>query len=145
MEIDDFIEKSEKSPESAEAYEALIDFLKNDIKGYKAIIDDLKDGSCDFSGNYYDIASLPEKAVGLYNDFYLPGLKDEDYQDEVTAMNIKSSYAVKLVEDKYVKIGRAAIENPKVRDIMCRNGDILALLGKIVLSEPELINAINEN
>ena len=144
MEIDDYIDKCESSPDSSEMYEALIDFLKNDIKGYKAIIDDLKDGNCDFTGDYYDIASLPERAVGLYNDVYLPSLKEEDYNDECNAMGIKSNYATSLVQNRYMKVGKAALESPLLVTLMSRNTDILALIGKVVLSEPELINALND-
>lgn len=145
MELDDLIDKSMGSPDSdTAAYDALIEFLKNDIKGYKAIIDDLKDGSCDYTGNYYDIASLPERAVGIYNDYYLPNLKEIDLADEHAAMDLKSKYATTLIENKYVKVGRAAINNPLVLSIMSQNSDILAVIGKIVLSEPELINALND-
>ena len=132
------------SPEDAELYEGLIEFLKNDIRGYKSIVDDLMDGSVDFTGDLYDIASLPERMVGIYNDFYLPSLSESDLADEQNAMALKTSYAKELVVGKYVKIGRAALDNPLVLSIISQNEDFLAIIGKIVLSEPELINALND-
>ena len=145
MEIDDLIGKSSgASPEDAELYEGLIEFLKNDIRGYKSIVDDLMDGSVDFTGDLYDIASLPERMVGIYNDFYLPSLSESDLADEQNAMALKTSYAKELVVGKYVKIGRAALDNPLVLSIIAQNEDFLAIIGKIVLSEPELINALND-
>lgn len=146
MEIDEYIDKSANAgPEDCIVYEGMIDFLKNDIKGYKAIIDDLKDGSNDLTGDYYDIASLPETAVGLYNDFYLPNLGEDDLRDEQMAMSLKIKYATELVENKYMKVGKAALDSPLCLALMSQNADILTLLGKVVLSEPELINALNED
>lgn len=145
MEIDDLIDKTKSAdPQTAQNYEDLIEFLKNDIKGYKAIIDDLKDGSIDYTGDLYDIASLPQQAVGLYNDFYLPSLNEIDLKDEQDAMELKGKYAAKLVNAKYISIGKAALESPLVVNLMSQNPDILAVIGKIILSEPELINALND-
>lgn len=145
MEIDDLIEKSKNAdPQSAQNFEDLIEFLKNDIKGYKAIIDDLKDGSVDYTGDLYDIASLPEQAVGLYNDFYLPSLGEADLKEEQTAMELKGKYAVQLVNNRCIGVGKAALESPLVVNLMSQNPDILAVIGKIVLSEPELLNALND-
>jgi hypothetical protein len=82
--------------------------------------------------------------VGIYNDFYLPSLSESDLADEQNAMALKTSYAKELVIGKYVKIGRAALDNPLVLSIIAQNEDFLAIIGKIVLSEPELINALND-
>ena len=145
MEIDDLIERSEgAAPEDVQLFEDLIEFLKNDIRGYKAIIEDLKDGSADLTADLYDIASLPERAVGIYNDFYLPSLGENDLADEQKAMEYKSQYAREMVLGKFAKVGRAALDNPLVLSLMARNDEFVALVGKYVLSEPELLNALND-
>lgn len=143
MEIDDFIDKCGTSEENSDNYDLLIDFLKNDIRGYKTLIDELQDGA-DLSGNYGEISSVPERVVGIYNDIYLASLKESDLADEQEAMAIKTKYASDLVRNKYVKVGKAALDSPLVLALMSRNIDIAAVIGKIVLSEPELINALND-
>lgn len=143
MEIDDFIDKCGNSDEDSDSYDLLIDFLKNEIRGYKTLIDELQEGA-DLSGNYGGISSVPERVVGIYNDIYLPSLKENDLADEQNAMAIKTKYASDIVRNKYVKVGKAALDSPLVLALMSRNIDIAAVIGKIVLSEPELINALND-
>lgn len=75
MELDEYNDKAaEAVGDEAERYLSMADFLENDIAGYKTIIEDLKDGSCDYTGSLYDIASLPAELLGLYQNFYIPSL-----------------------------------------------------------------------
>ncbi len=143
MEIDDFIDKCMSSPDDSELYESLIELLKNDVKGYKALIDDLENGRSG-AGEYYGIASLSEIEVGLYNDLYLPMLSDSDFQDETAAMELKNRGIEDPEEDRYAVAGRAALGSPLLIDLMSRNEDIAAAIGKMVLSEPELASALEE-
>ena len=70
MEIDDYEAKAaETTGDESEKCLNMIDFLTNDIAGYKTIVEDLKDGSNDMTGNLYDIASLPSELAQLYMDF----------------------------------------------------------------------------
>ncbi len=144
LEMDDFIDKCASSPGDAEIYEALIDLLKNDVKGYKALISDMESGNPENSGNYRDIGSLTEREVGLYNDIYLPMLNDSDFQDETLAMSFKGRGAQGGGEDRYVTAGRAALSNSLVIDLMSRNDEIASAIGKMVLAEPELASALED-
>lgn len=143
MEMDDFIEKCVVSPEDAEIYEALIELLKNDVRGYKAIIESLE-GNDSGEKQFYDIASLSEREVGLYNDIYLPLLSENDFEDERQAMQFKSNFKTDSELSKYVKAGRAALDSPLLITLMARNSDIAASIGKLVLSEPELASALED-
>jgi len=146
MEIDEYNDKAaEMTGDEAAKFVDMIDFLKNDIAGYKTIVDDLKDGTCDYTGDLYDIASLPEASVELYDSFYLPMLSDEDRSDEEAAMSLKGQYAVDLVNSYAVKLGKMALSNPIALGIMSSNDSFLAAVGKMVLSDPELQNALKED
>ena len=105
MELDEYNDKAaEAVGDEAERYLAMADFLENDIAGYKTIIEDLKDGSCDYTGSLYDIASLPAELLGLYQNFYIPSLSPEDRADENAAMELKVSYAKDLATSYAAKI-----------------------------------------
>lgn len=145
LEIDDLIEQSAVVPkEQAQNFEDLIDFLKKDIIGYKAVTAYLTKGTLDQETELYEIESLPERIVGFYNDFYLPVLSDSDLQDERIASNLKSRVAAQRSAIKYIEIGKAALENPLVTTLLTQHPEILAAIGKYVISEPELLNALSE-
>ena len=143
MEIDELNDKAaELTGEEAGKCLALAEFLKNDVAGYKTIIDDLKDGSNDHTGNIYDIASLPAEAVGVYNDLYLPELSPDDLEDEKAAMSLKVEYAKDLVQSRLVKIGKAALSNDLALNLMMSSDDILAAIGAVVSQDAEIMSAI---
>ncbi len=143
MEMDDFIDKCVSSPGDAEIYEALIELLKKDVKGYKAAVADMEAGITDAAGDYGDITSWSEREVGLYNDIYLPMLEDSDFQDERQAMALKSEGSTETEESRYIRAGRAALDNPVVLSLMARNAEITAAIGKMVLEEPDLVSALD--
>lgn len=143
MEIDALDDSAASATgEAAERCMDMIDFLKNDISGYKSIIEDLKDGSNDLTGNLWDIASLPEKALGLYTDAYLPSLSEEDREEEDRAMEIKTKYAVDLAKAYVMHIARVALTDPRVVDMMLANEDLVSLIGAAIMDQPELMNAL---
>jgi hypothetical protein len=143
MEIDDFEEKvTNLTGDEAERYLDMIDFLKKDIMGYKSIVDDLKDGSNDFTGDLWDIASLPEKSLSLYTEFYLPGLSDEDREEDTNAMEIKAKYAQDLAKAYVLHVGRMALTDPNVIDLILANEDLVSMIGAVVMDTPELIDAL---
>lgn len=143
MEIDDFSDKAASlTGDEAGNYVEIIDFLKKDIMGYKTIIDDLKDGSCDYTGNLYDIASLPADTLGLYNDFYLPLLSEDDRADEDAAMQLKVGYAKDLAKTYLVRIGKQVLTNELALNLIMSNDDILAAVGAAATSDPEIMNAL---
>ncbi|MDR1954463.1 MAG: hypothetical protein LBP82_00720 [Candidatus Methanoplasma sp.] len=145
MEIDDFEEKAANlTGEEAEKCLDMIEFLKKDILGYKSIIDDLKDGSIDFTGDLWDIASLPEDSFHLYTDFYLPGLLPDDRNEDSTAMEIKAKYAQDLAKAYVLHIGRMALTDPNVIDKILANEELVSLIGSAVLDLPELLDAIEK-
>lgn len=144
MEIDDCEAKAaERTGEEAEKMMDMISFLKNDIAGYKTIIDDLKDGTNDLTGNIWDIASFTEKDLSLYTDVYLPGLNDDDRAEEDAAMEIKTQYAVDLSKAYIVHVGRMALTDPRVLDIMLADENIAAAIGSLVLDNEEITNLLN--
>lgn len=143
MEIDDFNNKAADTiGDEALMYTNMITFLENDIAGYKTIIEDLMDGSCDYTGNLYEIASLPEESVDIYNNFYVPSLSEGDRADENAAMALKGQYAEDFVKKYTAQIGREALSNPVALNIMMNSEDIAIAIGSIVAGNPELINAI---
>lgn len=143
MEIDD-LEDRATSAMGTEAENCLdmIEFLKKDISGYKSIVDDLKDGTNDMTGDLWDIASLPEKSLNLYMDFYLPALSEMDREEENNAMDLKTKYAVDLAKSYVMHVGRMALTDPKVVDLMLANEDLVSLIGSAVMDVPELIAAL---
>jgi hypothetical protein len=143
MEIDDLDEKAAQltGDEAGKCLE-MTEFLQKDIAGYKTIIEDLKDDTKDLTGNLWDIASLPENSAELYNDYYLPKLSDQDREDEIAAMDLKSEYAVDLAKMHITQIGRVALTDPMVIDLMIANPDVSAAIGNIILEYPELVNAM---
>jgi len=145
MEIDDFEEKvANLTGDEAEKCLDMIDFLKKDILGYKSIVEDLKDGSNDMTGDLWDIASLPEESLHLYTDFYLPGLTDEDRDEDTVAMEIKAKYAQDLAKAYVLHIGRMALTDPNVIDKILANEDLVSLIGSAVLDIPELFEALEK-
>jgi len=145
MEIDDFEEKATNlTGDEAEKCLNMIDFLKRDIMGYKSIVDDLKDGSNDLTGDLWDIASLPEESLRLYADFYLPSLSDEDREEDTIAMEIKAKYAQDLAKAYVLHIGRMALTDPNVIDRILANEDLVSLIGSAVLDSPDLLEAIEK-
>lgn len=143
MEIDEFNDKSAAATgDEAVMYANLVNFLEHDIAGYKTIIDDLKDGSCDYTGDLYEIASLPAEAVDLYNDFYVPSLSPEDKADEQAAMALKGQYAVDFVKKYTAQLGRAALANQVALQIMMDDEAVAQAIGAIVAGNPELLNAV---
>ncbi len=145
LEIDDIIEQaSSVPPEQAQNFEDLVDFLKKDIIGYKAITAYLTKGTMDATTELYEIESLPERVVGLYNDFYLPTLMGSDLEEEETAAKMKSAIAKQRAAFRFVDLGKAALENPLVTALLTQHPDILAVIGKYVSADPELYNALSE-
>jgi len=145
MEIDDYENKlTDIKGDEAEKYLDMIDFLKKDIIGYKSIVDDLRDGSNDLTGDLWDIASLPEKSLSLYTDFYLPGLSEEDREEDTTAMEIKAKYAQDLAKAYVLHIGRMALMDPNVVEKILANEDLVSLIGTVVLDTPELMDEIEK-
>ena len=145
MEIDAFEEKATNlTGQEAERCLDMIEFLRRDIAGYKTIIDDFRDGTNDLTGNLYDIASLPEDSISLYNGFYLPGLSAEDRNEDTKAMDIKIRYAEDLARMYLVFIGRSAIMDPRAVDLIMANEDIVAAIGALVMESPEIFNAIEK-
>jgi hypothetical protein len=145
MEIDTFEEKAANSTgDEAEKSLNMLEFLRNDINGYKSIIDDFKDGTCDFTGNLWDIASLPEDSLGLYTDFYLPALAQEDRDDETKAMELKAKYAVEVAKAYVLYLGRTALTDTRVIDLIMANEELVSLIGAAILDIPELLNAMEK-
>jgi hypothetical protein len=145
IEIDEFEEKATNMKgEEAEKCLDMIEFLKKDIAGYKSIVEDLKDGSNDLTGDLWDIASLPENSLHLYTDFYLPGLSEEDRDEDSMAMEIKAKYAQDLAKAYVLHIGRMALTDPNVIDKILANEDLVSLIGSAVLDMPELLDAIEK-
>lgn len=145
MEIDEYEEKATNlTGEEAEKCLDMIEFLKKDIMGYKSIVEDLKDGSNDLTGDLWDIASLPEDSLHLYTDFYLPGLSSEDRDEDSQAMEIKAKYAQDLARAYVLHIGRMALTDPNVIDKILANEDLVSLIGSAVLDMPELLDAIEK-
>lgn len=144
MEIDEYeIKATETLGEESEKYLNMIDFLNNDIAGYKTIVEDLKDGSNDMTGNLFDIASLPPELAGLYTDFYLPSLGAEDRKEEEMAMELKGKYAVDLAKAYVIHIGRAALMDPKVIEMIMADEELVAAIGNAVLDVPEIVNVLS--
>ncbi|MCL1811810.1 MAG: hypothetical protein FWG41_06335 [Methanomassiliicoccaceae archaeon] len=145
MEIDEFEEKATNlTGDDAEKCLDMIDFLKKDVMGYKTIIEDLKDGSNDLTGDLWDIASLPENSLHLYTDFYLPSLSDEDREEDTKAMDIKVKYAQDLAKAYVMHIGRMALTDPGVIDRILANEELVYLIGSAVLDMPDLLEAIEK-
>ncbi|MCL2032499.1 MAG: hypothetical protein FWH45_02315 [Methanomassiliicoccaceae archaeon] len=143
MEIDEFEEKATNlMGDEAEKCLDMMEFLKKDILGYKSIIDDLKDGSNDLTGDLWDIASLPEQSLRLYTDFYLPGLSEEDRAEDTKAMDIKVKYAQDLARAYVMHIGRMALTDPNVIDKILADENLVYSIGSAVLDIPELLDAI---
>ncbi len=142
MEVEDFSQKSRSDDPRAAQYAAMVTFLANDIAGYKSIVEDLKDGSCDLTGDLYDIASLPPELVDLYKGFYLPLLSADDLEDEKAAMDYKVAYAATLANTKLVEFGRRALSDEMALGIMMGKPEISAQIGAIVLNDPELSNLL---
>ncbi|MDR3283297.1 MAG: hypothetical protein LBS92_06825 [Candidatus Methanoplasma sp.] len=145
MEIDAFEEKAAGATgEEAEKYLNIIDFLKSDVIGYKSVIVDYRDGSCDFTANLWDIANLPEDSLGLYTDYYLPGLTADEREEETEAMSIKVEYAEKLKTEFILFIGRSALTDPRALDIIMANKKLVTLIGEEVIANPELMNVLEK-
>jgi len=145
MEIDDFEEKAATlTGDEAEQCLDMIDFLKKDIMGYKSIVDDLKDGANDLTGDLWSIASLPENSLRLYTDFYLPSLSEEDRKEDETAMDIKVKYAQDLAKAYVMHIGRMALTDPDVIDRILANEELVYLIGSAVLDITELLEVIEK-
>jgi hypothetical protein len=145
MEIDEFEEKATNlTGDEAERCLDMIDFLKKDIMGYKSIVEDLKDGSNDLTGDLWDIASLPENSLRLYTDFYLPGLSQEDRDEDTKAMDIKVKYAQDLARAYVLHIGRMALTDPNVIDKILANENLVYSIGSAVLDIPVLLEEIEK-
>jgi hypothetical protein len=145
MEIDEFEEKATNlMGDEAEKCLDMIDFLKKDILGYKSIVEDLRDGSNDLTGDLWDIASLPENSLRLYTEFYLPGLSDEDREEDTKAMDIKVKYAQDLAKAYVLHIGRMALMEPNVVDRILADETFVYLIGSAVLDKPELLDMIGK-
>jgi hypothetical protein len=145
MEIDEYEEKATNlTGEEAEKCLDMIDFLRNDIAGYKSIVDDLKDGTNDLTGNLWDIASLPEDALSLYTGFYLNGLSSPDRVEEEKAMDIKVKYAQDLAKMYIIHIGRMALTDPKVIDIIMANEELVSAIGSAILDIPEIVDIMEK-
>ena len=139
MEIDEYDEKATNlTGEEAEKCLNMIEFLKKDIAGYKSIVDDLKDGTNDLTGDLWDITSLPEDSLALYTEFYIPSLSSEDRDEDHRAMDIKVKYAQDLARMYLIHIGRMALTDPKVLDLIMANEELAALIGGAILDMPEL-------
>lgn len=144
MEIDDYEAKAaETTGDESEKCLNMIDFLTNDIAGYKTIVEDLKDGSNDMTGNLYDIASLPSELAQLYMDFYLPSLPEADREEEDMAMELKAKYAVDLARSYVMHVGRMALVDPKILDMIMANEELIVKIGNEILDCPEIVNALN--
>lgn len=145
MEIDEFEEKATNlTGDEAEKCLDMIDFLKKDIMGYKSIVEDLRDGTNDLTGDLWDIASLPEDSLHLYTDFYLPGLSEEDRHEDSKAMELKAKYAQDLARLYVLHVGRMALTDPTVIDMILANEDLVSLIGSAVLDMPELLDVLEK-
>ena len=143
MEIDELDQKAcDTLGEEAEKYANLVSFLTNDILGYKAMVADLKDGTRDLTGNVYEIASLPADLINLYTDFYLPGLSEEDLEEEKLAMDLKSQYALDLAKAYVLLIGKTSITDPKSLELILADEELVMMIGNAVLQRAEIFNAL---
>jgi len=142
----DYFEKmaAQTTGEEAEKYLDMITFLKNDVAGYKTIVEDLKDGSNDLTGNLYDIASLPSELAHLYMDFYLPSLTEFDREEEDLAMELKAKYAMDLAKAYVLHIGRMALVDQNIVDMMMDDEKIVIALGNAILDSPEILKALSD-
>jgi len=145
IEMDEFSEKAASSTgEESEKYLDLIDVLKNDIAGYKTIIEDFKDGTNDLTGNVWDIASFPEGSAELYHEIYLPSLSAQDRDEETEAMNFKCKYAEDLARAYLIHLGRQALTDPRAIDVLLGYEDIVNAIGAMVLETPEVFEIIDK-
>ncbi len=146
MEIDDFDSKAAGTiGEDVEKYLNVIEFLNNDIAGYKTIVEDLSDGSRDMTGNIYDIASLPPESAEIYTGFYLPSLSDDDREEEELAMGIKTQYATDLAKEYIIHVGRVALMDPDSLEVILADEDIMTLIGNAILDSPRIMEALGRN
>lgn len=145
MEIDEYDKKAaDNKGEESEKYLNMINFLTNDIAGYKTIVEDLKDGSNDMTGNLYDIASLPSELAQLYMEFYLPSLNEADREEEDLAMELKAKYAMDLAKVYVMHIGRMALVDPRIVDMIMDNEKLVMTIGNAILDAPDILKALNE-
>ncbi|MCL2149106.1 MAG: hypothetical protein FWH47_07210 [Methanomassiliicoccaceae archaeon] len=145
MEIDEFEAKAASlTGDESEKCVDMMEFLRNDILGYKSIIEDLKDGSNDLTGDLWDIASLPEDSLQLYTEFYLPSLSEEDREEDTRAMDIKVKYAQDLARAYVLHVGRMALTDPGVIDRILADEKLVYSIGSAVLDIPELLEAIQK-
>lgn len=146
MEIDDFDKEAAGTiGDDVERYLNVIEFLNNDIAGYKTIVEDLSDGSRDMTGNIYDIASLPPESASIYTEFYLPLLSEDDRQEEVIAMGIKTQYATDLAKEYVIHVGRVALMDTNALEVILADEEILTLIGNAILDSPRIMEALGKN
>lgn len=146
MEIDDFDKEAAGTiGDDVERYLNVIEFLNNDIAGYKTIVEDLSDGSRDMTGNIYDIASLPPESASIYTEFYLPLLSEDDRQEEEIAMGIKTQYATDLAKEYVIHVGRVALMDTNALEVILADEEILTLIGNAILDSPRIMEALGKN
>lgn len=146
MEIDDFDKEAAGTiGDDVERYLNVIEFLNNDIAGYKTIVEDLSDGSRDMTGNIYDIASLPPESAAIYTEFYLPLLSEDDRQEEEIAMGIKTQYATDLAKEYVIHVGRVALMDTNALEVILADEEILTLIGNAILDSPRIMEALGKN
>lgn len=143
MEIDELDQKAcDTLGDEAVKYANMVSFLTNDIIGYKAMVEDLKDGTRDLTGNVYEIASLPADLINLYTDFYLPGLASDDLEEEKLAMELKSHYAIDLAKAYVLLIGKTALQDQKALELILADEELVTMIGNAVLDRAEIFNAL---
>lgn len=144
MEIDEFDKKAaEATGQESEKFMNAMEMLNNDIIGYKMIIDEIKYGWSDVTGNLYNLNSLPEETVALYREFYCANLSEDDARDESLVSDLKCKYAVDLANNYLVHMGRMALVDQRVIDLIMADEELVAALATLIMDRPEIADALN--
>ena len=145
IELDEFKMAAETNMDQAETYTDLVDFLERDIAGYKNILEDLKDGSVDFTGDFLTIANFNETLARIYNEVYLPSLSAEDSEAETLAMNLKSEYVTNLAFNHMADLGRNAILDQNIIDQILEVDEYAIAFGNFVSEYPPLLDLMKKS
>ncbi len=126
-----------KKAETIEAKQALIDYLKADLNGYRSVLADMTDDPSLSEG--IDMNADPVPMPECYQA-YIDSLPIDDLENEMEAEEIRADYCDQAIVELCTVIGKKALKNKKMVKALLDDPYALNQIGEVIFSDDYLFD-----
>lgn len=119
--------------------QALIDYLRSDIRAYRTVIADMTGDDSVIEGIDDDDESVP--APENYQK-YIDGLSVDDLENEQEAESVRAEYCDGIIQEMCISIGKSALGSKKMLKILLDDPYALECIGELIWNDDYLYDEV---